>query len=288
MYGGHSSSCGHLPPEQITCVSLLFAVYPGFRELSIATVFNVHLVCLMLTFFSFGGMLWALRHPKWFWPAIILSLLASIISTYTMEYFITLEVLRPVFIWMILRSEAGNRKYPIKKTILLSLPYFLNLIFYGLWRIFIFKFPYYVPVLIDPSQSIMDRITNLIPQIINSIFAAGFLAWINPFIPDSYDLLGKAMLILYWFIFITVTTATLFLFQLGKRSGVEKPGNSLRAPLWSVQAILIGVLSLFLAGWPLWIAGLQVDLEPLGSRFTLPFIFGSCLLLNGVDRPDPR
>ncbi|MGB8253112.1 MAG: hypothetical protein WCF08_07830, partial [Anaerolineaceae bacterium] len=109
--------------KQVTWVALLFAIYPGFRELPIASVFNVHLICLMLTFLSFGGMLWAVRHPKRFWLATILSLMASAISIFTMEYFITLEILRPVFLWMVLKDATDGHKGNIKKSIILSLPY---------------------------------------------------------------------------------------------------------------------------------------------------------------------
>ncbi|MGA9396664.1 MAG: hypothetical protein WBV22_00265 [Anaerolineaceae bacterium] len=269
--------------KQVAWVALLFAIYPGFRELPIASVFNVHLICLMLTFLSFGGMLWAVRHPKRFWLATILSLMASAISIFTMEYFITLEILRPVFLWMVLKDATDGHKGNIKKSIILSLPYMAIFAIYGIWRIFIFKFPYYVPVLIDPNQSLIDRVTNLLPLVVNSLLKAGFLAWLNPFTPDDYALLGKAMRFLFWFVLVSGTIVMLLLlwYRKGSPGDIKPPAGTKTTP-WSIQAILIGVLALFLAGWPLWIAGLQVDLEPLGSRFTLPFILGSALLLTGL------
>ncbi len=269
--------------KQASWIALLFVIYPGFRELPIATVFNVHLVCLTLTFFSFGGMIWALRHPKRFWIVTILSLLAGTISIFTMEYFITLELLRPVLLWMALKKEPVNNKSALKKAFILWLPYGFILVLYTFWRIFIFKFPYYLPVLIDPTQSLIDRLTTLFSQVVTSIYKAGFLAWLNPFYPENYGLLGKTMRFLYWSVLILGIVLPLLLLWYRQRSSKEmKLASGTKINPWSIQAILLGLLALLLAGWPFWIAGLQVDLEPLGSRFTLPFIFGSVLVLTGL------
>jgi hypothetical protein len=269
--------------KQVTWVSLLFAIYPGFRELPVATVFNVHLFCMLLTFFSFGGMLWAARHPKHFWLATILSLLASATSIFTMEYFITLEFLRPVFLWILFNTETAGHKDAVKKAIISWLPYMAVLVLYGLWRIFIFKFPYYVPVLIDSNQSLFERISSFFPVILNSMTKAGFLAWLNPFMPGEYYLLGRTMLFLFWLIFILGTFVTLLLLLKPKTSDMDVGQPATKKKIsWSIQAVMLGVLALFLAGWPLWIAGLEVDLDPLGSRFTLAFILGSALIITGM------
>jgi hypothetical protein len=266
--------------RQNLCVALLFAIYPGFRELPIATVFNVHLVCMSLSIFSLGGMLWAVRNPRRYWLATFLSVAASTISIFTMEYFITLELLRPFLLWFVFQKEKKVSWLVIRRALLHSLPYIGVLLLYGLWRIFIFKFPYYVPVLIDTSQSFGDRIANLIPLIIESVYKAGFLAWINPFFPSEFDYMGRSMRVLFWFILVIGTLFTMIVLWIKKKDPLDKIAVNIRS--WPLQAIGLGLLSLLLAGWPLWIAGLKVDLEPLGSRFTLPFIFGSALILAGV------
>ena len=269
--------------KQRLWVALLFAIYPGFRELPIATVFNVHLMCLLLTFFSLGGMLWAIRNPRRYWLATLLSVAASAISIFTMEYFITLELLRPVLIWMVLGCDKKRSWYAFRRTILYWLPYLVILALYGIWRVFIFKFPYYVPVLIDTSQSLSDRISNLLPLITESIYKAGLLAWINPVISADFNLMGGALKLLFWLILAGGSLCTLIFLWLQKNSPQDDINiPAVKAHSWSLQAIGLGILALFLAGWPIWIAGLKVDLEPLGSRFTLPFIFGSVLVLSGL------
>ncbi len=84
--------------RQALWIALLFAVYPGFSDLPIATVFNVHFMCLLLTFFSFGGMLWAVRNPRRYWIATAVSMIASAVSIFTMEYFIGLGVIASGYI----------------------------------------------------------------------------------------------------------------------------------------------------------------------------------------------
>jgi hypothetical protein len=264
-------------------VAILFAIYPGFRELPIATVFNVHLMCLLLTIFSLGGMLWAIRNPRRYWLATLLSVAASAISIFTMEYFIALELLRPVFLWIALVNEKKRPLDAFRRAVLHWLPYLAILGLYGIWRVFIFKFPYYVPVLIDTSQSLSDRITNLIPLITDSVYRAGVLAWINPLLSADFHLMGGMLKLLFWLILLggaLFTLLFLWLQRTASRDNITIP--AVKTHSWSLQAIGLGVLALFLAGWPIWIAGLTVDLEPLGSRFTLPFIFGSVLLLAGL------
>ncbi|MBN2258264.1 MAG: hypothetical protein JW704_10645 [Anaerolineaceae bacterium] len=275
--------------KQRLWVSLLFAIYPGFRELPIATVFNIHLVCLLLTLLSFGGMLWAVRHPHRFWPVTILSLIAGAVSIFTMEYFISLELLRPLFLFIVFQEKISEKGKRLLQTLLVSLPYMAILVVYGAWRIFFFKFPYYVPVLIDQSQSLGDRLSALLPLISTSILRAGFFAWFNPFIPNDFNMLGRNMLILSWAVLIAGTGATLaFLYRRKNEIKQAQPVTRVTHSSWPTQAISVGALALFIAGWPFWIAGLQVDLDPLGSRFTLPFIFGSALLVTGFIDCIPR
>jgi NADH:ubiquinone oxidoreductase subunit 6 (subunit J) len=269
--------------RKLLWVALLFAIYPGFRELPIATVFNVHLICLLLTFFSLGGMLWAIRNPRRYWLATLLSVAAGAISIFTMEYFIALELLRPVFIWMVLGIEKKRFWSGLRRIILHWLPYLAVLTLYGIWRVFIFKFPYYVPVLIDTSQSLSDRIANLLPLIAESIYKAGLLAWVYPLFSMDFTLMGGILKLLFGLILVGAIFVTLvFLWPQDDIARNGKPNPTPRSHSWSLQAIGLGILALLLAGWPIWIAGLKVDLEPLGSRFTLPFIFGSVLLLVGL------
>jgi hypothetical protein len=112
---------------------------------------------------------------------------------------------------------------------------------------------------------------------------AGFLAWINPFTPSEFDLLGRNMLVLFGVIFFLGTLSSLVFLSKPNRPPFKSRGTSmLRASTWSLQSLLLGVLALFFAGWPIWIAGLTVKLIPLENRFTLPFIFGSVLILVGL------
>jgi hypothetical protein len=269
--------------KQSLWIALLFAVYPGFRELPIATVFNVHFMCLMLTFLSFGGMLYAIRNPHRFWPATILSVSAGAVSIFTMEYFIGLELLRPIFIWLVVKREQKQPGAAVRRSLLLSLPYLVILCLYAAWRMFIFKFPYYAPVLVDASQTFHERFSILVTQIVESIFRAGLLAWINPFIPSEFGLMGRTLLILFGAVlFAGAITSLVFIWVQPGNQAKGSTSTTPRTLRWSLQSILLGLLALFLSGWPLWIAGLNVDLVPLDSRFTLPYIFGSVLVVVGV------
>jgi hypothetical protein len=269
--------------KQALWVALLFAVYPGFRELPIATVFNVHLLCLTLTFFSFAGMLWVARNPKQLWVVTMLSVMAAVVSIFTIEYFISLELLRPFFLWLMLKPEIKTTQQVLRKILRLSTPYLFVLGLYAAWRLFIFKFPYYVPTLINTNLSLSERITALIIQIPESVYRAGFLAWLNPFMPTEYGLMGKSMLILFYNVIILGSIICFFLIsKQAVTNNAPAYSRSSWMHAWPTQSIILGLVAMILAGWPFWIAGLEVGLEPLNSRFTLAFIFGSALVLVGL------
>ena len=72
---------------EITAITLLFTVYPGFSQQYIAISYSHHLLLLTMTLASLGALNWALRSFRWFWPIFFLSVVFSGIAMFTMEYF---------------------------------------------------------------------------------------------------------------------------------------------------------------------------------------------------------
>jgi hypothetical protein len=86
--------------RQIATVTLLFAIYPGFRQQHIAILYSNWFIVMALFMTSLGAMLWAVRKPGWFWP-LFLSLPLSGFSMAAVEYFFGLELLPRCF-WLAL------------------------------------------------------------------------------------------------------------------------------------------------------------------------------------------
>jgi hypothetical protein len=72
------------------------------------------------------------------------------------------------------------------------------------------------------------------------------------------------------------------LFNLSKQQIASKNINQSNTNLWALQAILIGCLSLFLAGIPVWMTDLRIELFFPYDRFTLPMMPGTALLIVGL------
>ena len=118
--------------------SLLFSVYPGFGGQFIATVFGHFFLVLSAYFFSLYFSLIALKERSNRVLFIIFALFLSAVNVFSMEYFFMLELLRPVFYFIVLQKEGGHWKQRIKSAFLNWLPYFVVFLAAGIWRFFYF------------------------------------------------------------------------------------------------------------------------------------------------------
>ncbi len=68
----------------------------------------------LTTFLIFSASLFmttlALKDRKRFWPWMPLSIVTGILQMFLLEYFVGLEILRPVLIWIWLKKQQGERK----------------------------------------------------------------------------------------------------------------------------------------------------------------------------------
>jgi len=102
----------------------------------------------------------------------------------TLEYLYTLELLRPILIFVVLHQMGGNAKENLRKTLLYSLPFLSMLFGITIWRSVFFEYQTYsyVLVLIDSLRENFwqdaGRLFSAIPRDINT---ALIRAWIKPF-----------------------------------------------------------------------------------------------------------
>lgn len=265
---------GH--PRQTAWVAILFAVYPGFQQQPIAVQFILHFATLDLSLFSIWAMLQAVLQPRQKRFLTVLGLAASL-SMFGIEYFVGLELLRPVLIWMILREE-GERRQRLKRSVLAWQPYLIVLIAFGVWRVFIFAFPTYEPTLLyglreNPVQALLE----LAKRILNDWKTALYGAW--------RQTLKRPTMQLNLYILLTIGTFLLCMAYMARLRFWEVPDEK-RAwySSWPVQAFALGGLSLVLVGWPFWVPNVPLNLAFPWDRSLLPFMPGVCLVIvAGVD-----
>jgi hypothetical protein len=268
---------------EATWVALLFAVYPGFLQQWIAVTYSHAFIGYTVFFTSMALMILAIRKQRWFWVAMTLSYLTSGLTMFAVDVYTGLEVLRPIFLWIVLGESQEFVDKPfierIKKVLVYWLPYIGLIFLFFLWRVFLHAYPraaLQLPsVSKEPSTGAFLAILEAGVAILQDLVEVTVGAWgqIFPFsnpaaLPGEY----------WWVVIITSTVAIFYLSRLVVNQFVDEN----KARTWSWQMVCIGGLSLIIGGWAYWIINLPFRLVFPNDRTTLPMFFGVSLLVTGL------
>ena len=248
--------------------AVFFLLYPGFRQQPQPLEFILHFTVLGLLLFSFWCMLKAYKIPRYTWLFQIIGTIAAF-SFFSIEYFIGLEILRPVFLWIISVNEGESLKSRLIKIGKIWLPYVGVLAGYVYWRVFVFSFPTYKPTFLnnlttDPKSSLIGLGQVLVEEIRASLLGAWRQIVTIPLETGA----GLGYILLVGFVFILVY----LWFHRSKRSAEN---------ISPLIPMVVGGLAVILAGIPFWITGIPVQLTFPWDRSTLPFMVGVSLLMAG-------
>ena len=266
--------------RSVNTAALLFAVYPGFQQQPIAVEFVMHFATLVLVLFSLWLMQTACVVPiKKAVPLLTISLMSGGLAIFTCEYFIGLELVRPLLLYFtMLKTTVEIRKTPVlKRTAVFYIPFFLVTIFYFIWRVFIFSFTSYAPkLLIALQENPLNGLRQLCIKIIQDLSTVLFRAYRMIFTRPADVSLSAAALILL------IVTAAVFLI-LRRSSGSSDTKTNLRL-------LLLGAALLLFSGIPYWGTFLDVSVDFPWDRSTLSFSPAAAIviavLLNIVFKPD--
>ena len=261
--------------REIGWIALLFAVYPGFKQQPIALIYNHHFSVLALFLLSLGGMILAVRKPKWYWPLTILSM-AGAASMFSIEYFFGLEFLRPIFLWLVIGETTAAKRTRLKQTLLHWLPYLAVMVTFLVWRVFIFKFPTYQPDLITAAPQALPE--TFFPKVVRELFSAGLLAWITTVFPQGLSSAGIKATLVYAAL-VGASTILLVFFLVRSETSPTKELDNKEQRQWGIQCTIIGLLALVSAGIPTWVNNLPVRLLFPWDRLTLVFMIRSSMFL---------
>ncbi|MCE1253934.1 MAG: hypothetical protein LWX83_10340, partial [Anaerolineae bacterium] len=235
----------------------------------------LHFTILILVLLSLALMLISIRKNSPFNWMTVIGVLTSL-GMFSIEYFVGLELARPFIIWFSLKQPAGKKK--IVETLKYWLPYGVVLAVFFYWRIFIYSFTTYQPVLIsglkkNPLKVFIDLGWRMLQDMITVVLRV----WAQAFdVVDSYPVIFLQAAII-------LGGGLLAWFVVSRLSKHIKTENSQPAqPEWGLQAIMAGLLLMFLAGVPFWVTGINLWLSFPWDRTTLPFIPGACLLIVGT------
>lgn len=259
--------------------ALLFLVYPGYAQQWVAfTHANQEWISLGAIILSLGFTARSLREPdsrKW----ITYALITQFIGLATTEYFLGMEFLRPVIIWIV-TVQAGQ---PLTKQLTRTLKHWAVYIF--IWLVAgIGQFLYHESGSygghsfgVDLSERGIPRlIVSFLKDIIPTLRTTAFDAWVQTvnLITTSLSSLTDwltATLILLSFI------AFAFYFH-----RLQDNQEITRRDSWAAQAILLGLVGIVAGRIPSWLAGLPIVLRFDWDRLLISMLFGVSLLTGGM------
>lgn len=267
--------------REVFWVAVLFAVCPIFLQQAVAVAYSQHWICYLLYFLSIYWMLRAQEQPQRFYLFTALALVASLVQLLTMEYFLGLEIFRPVILWFYFRERAPalSIRPLLRKVISTGWIYLALLMAYIIWRMFFLQLagddPNQLLFLESLRGSPLLALVDLGQKIIQD-FVYLITAWIAGVKPGLFELQRPFSLVS---IAVAVSSAILFWFLLRRHAtdaDSAEIGNA-----WHKDAMIFGVLAILFGTLPVWLIERQISVGPLGPRFSLAAIFGVSILLVG-------
>ena len=260
-------------------VALLFLVYPGFNQQWAAFLYSHFFIVLFFFLFSLLYMLWAIDQPKRYWLWTSIGMLFSALNLWMMEYFFTLELMRIGVIWTALRDESMTIRERIKRELGLWSPYLTVFALAVLSRLFIFNNQVYGISLTGQLKTApVETVRRLVESILLSLRLVIKDSWVQVFhLPDP--LIEGPVPTAYFIVVIGAIIVAMLGFLLVSQDHFQNYQRDIKD---AAYAIGLGILAVFLAGWPFWLIHFQTSLAWPANRFTLPFMFGVSLILAGL------
>ncbi|MBI9045638.1 MAG: hypothetical protein JEZ06_14205 [Anaerolineaceae bacterium] len=260
--------------REILWIALLFTIYPGFRQVPISVEFILHYFVLVLFFFSLWCMLKSLKAGSRFWLFTAMGMVGTA-GIFCLEYFIGLEILRPVFLWIVLTRELSDNKEIIKKAVLVWLPYLGVIAAFLFWRVFIFKFPTYGPQLIEefgtnPKATSLE----LIKTVFSSLKTVFYNAWRQVFSIPGESRMFFLLLVIFCFVILMV-----YFFYLEKKKEADKGAWWQE---WGIQILAVGLITTLAAGVPFWFTRIPIRIGFPWDRPMISFMVGVSMVIVGL------
>jgi hypothetical protein len=254
--------------------SFFFLLYPFFTLQPQAVVYTEHWVSFALFLLSLLLMLRAIQHPKRYLPYTALAILATTLHLFTVEYFVGLELLRPLATWMmqnnVVRSDTPQNKAEHLGVFKTWLPYLLILLLFLYWRtIFLGG----LGLRNDPAQALSLQTILATLQNLGADTALVLVSsWFKLVDPAALELNRVRNVII-----IAFTIAGGFAAYFFSRTFTKDTTRESR-----LRSYLLGGMLAFLLGLaPAYAANfiIHLKLEPWNGRFALAALPGAGMLL---------
>ncbi|MGB7876764.1 MAG: hypothetical protein WBL25_20460, partial [Anaerolineales bacterium] len=151
--------------------ALLFVLYPFFTLQPLAVAYSLHWVGYLLFTFSIYLMLLAQKNRFWLYTS--LALLTQALHLFTLEFYSGIDLLRPVFLWLVLSKTDLSTREKLGATLRKWAPYLVVFILFFVWRGFFYHSPVagrnnpllFAALLTDPISTLTSIFNNGVPDV---------------------------------------------------------------------------------------------------------------------------
>jgi hypothetical protein len=277
--------------RQTLVTSLLFLVFPGYSQHWVAfTHINQEWIPFIFYLLSFGFTARALRS----WSVIarhdavsvmpkqspahtgldtIYALLFLIAGVFPTEYFVSIEPMRFLLIWVIVSEHVNGFGQRFVETLKRWWPYLLIWLANAGWLAYFYTIGGYASYEVEVVNEPLT-VLHVFSTIGEAIWKAGFYIWAQILLlasraPTAPTTLVTIALIIAAFVFI--------FFSLKRLNPSEGETRS-----FAISAILIGLAGIVLGRIPSFAAGLPLTLQSSYDRFMISMMLGGCLFVVGL------
>lgn len=254
--------------------SLLFLVFPAYSQHWVAlTHINQEWASLICYVLSFGFTAYALRQPASFLRSTLVALLLLVAGVFPTEYFVTLEILRVLFIWMIMQEQNASLREQIVRSLKLWLPYFAVWMTNVAWLAYFYTIGNYDSYAVDVVQEPLS-LYQVLWMIFEAVWKVGLYAW-GQIILLAGNSLGSPSSLLT----LALIGAAFLFFAFYLSRLPEDPIATRRSAL---SMIFIGWIGILAGRLPSFAAGLPLTLQSSMDRFTISMMLGGTLFILGL------
>ena len=278
-------------PRQTLIVSLLFLVFPGYSQHWVAfTHINQEWIPFLFYLLSFLFTARALRNTGHFLSNTIYALLLLILGIFPTEYFIGLEPMRLLFIWVIISEGNQGFRERAVQTMKRWWPFLLIWIADAAWLVYYYKSGAYISYDVTAVQGNSFALDSALFVFGDALWKAGLYVWAQVLILTVQALSAPTSLLTLGLIAVTFILAAFYFLRIDPASTSPAVGDESPSSLasWSssktfaIPAFITGLTGILLGRVPSFAAGLPLTLQSSFDRFMISMMLGGSLMIAGL------